>query len=154
MLQTLERVSARPDLWTCLLTSNPSNQQKQTYSWLALRSASRKYLHLFDKIGTGDVGKLVDQINKSTTATQPEEDEVNETLSDKADGEGPEETGDVDTESQEVKMEITDLAIKEEPVEMPVVDATGEPFTEEEPSLPVVEPTPADAMEVDPDMPP
>jgi hypothetical protein len=98
----------------------------------------------------------VDQINKSTTATQPEEEEVNETLSDKADGEGegPSETGDVDMESQDVKMEVTDSAIKEEPVEMPVVDSTEEPLKEEEPSMTVVEPTPANAMEVDPDTPP
>jgi hypothetical protein len=96
---------------------------------------------------------LVDQINISKTATQPEEEEINETLSDKGDGEGPSETGDIEMESQDVKMELTDGSIKDEPVEIPVVDVVDGPVKEEVP-LTVAEPTPANAMEVDHDTPP
>jgi len=37
-------------------------QNKQRWAWLALRSARESYLHLFPKIGTGDVELLVKAI--------------------------------------------------------------------------------------------
>lgn len=134
-------------------------QQKQTYSWLALRSASRQYLHLFDKIGTGDVEKLVERIKDSEKVVK-HEDDVNETLSDKGEGEGPSETADVEMESQEVKaegadvkMEVTEAPIKEEPpVQVPVVEVTEAPEKTDD-GDPTLTTVPANAMEVDQSIP-
>ncbi|CAG7854144.1 SubName: Full=Related to nuclear matrix protein p84 {ECO:0000313/EMBL:CCA68937.1} [Serendipita indica DSM 11827] len=39
-------------------------RQRQTYTWLALRSASKEHLHLFNKIADEDIGKLVTLIKE------------------------------------------------------------------------------------------
>ena len=83
LVQTIERASIkRLYLHLLMLSIFELRAAKASYSWLALRSASKQYLHLFDKIGTRDVVELVDQIKKSERGVQPEE-EANESLSDK-----------------------------------------------------------------------
>jgi THO complex subunit 1 len=45
-------------------------QHKQQLSWLALRAARDQYLHLYGKIGTGDVELLVQAIENEKTEAQ------------------------------------------------------------------------------------
>lgn len=80
------------------------------------------------------------------------DDEVNETLSDKGEAEGPSETGDVEMESQEAKIIVTD--IKMETVETPVKEeSTGADATEvlpkEEAPPAIADIAPTNAMEID-----
>ncbi|PVG00892.1 hypothetical protein CPB86DRAFT_152194 [Serendipita vermifera] len=77
-------------------------RQKQTYSWLALRSASRKYLHLFHKIGTGNVDKLVAEIKESEKVRAEKSVDISDILSEKGDLDA---SGDVEMTTQDSQVE-------------------------------------------------
>jgi len=84
-------------------------------SWLALRSASRRYIHLFNQIGTGDVEKLVVEIENEKTRFGPkQEEEAPDGLSEKGDGDN----ADVEMRAEDVKDEPTEASI-------PVEEATA-----------------------------
>lgn len=124
-------------------------------SWLALRSASRSYLHLFNKIGTGDVEKLVFEINeerKGPSTGPKQEEEAPDGLSEKGDAD----IADVEMKAEDVKTEPAEVSIPvdamtsntaNENSDSMVIDTGVEekPSTQEQTVV-----TPANAMEVDP----
>lgn len=52
---------------------------KQRLSWLALRAAREKHLHHFPKVGTGDVVKLAEEIEKQRRDLDKPKPNVEET---------------------------------------------------------------------------
>lgn len=59
------------------------SQNKQRWSWLALRTARDQYLQHFGRIGTGDVALLVQEIEKERVAEREKmhrADEVTSTI--------------------------------------------------------------------------
>jgi hypothetical protein len=69
---------------------------------LALRSASRKYLHLFHKIGTGNVEQLVAEIKESEKTRAEKSVDISDILSEKGDVDG---NGDIEMTTQDSQVE-------------------------------------------------
>jgi hypothetical protein len=71
-ISKFEEVSSSP--WTGKTSHAPYFQNKQRWSWLALRTARDQYLQHFGKIGTGDIELLAQEIEREKEKPQKGEE--------------------------------------------------------------------------------